>query len=162
MSTWQYLWRLVRFRGWLYALMAFVATLHWLAEKAPGLLARRFLDGLTLPAGGDELWWIVILLVMSALAHGAFFSAQSMANVTLRYTVGALLRRNMLEHTLQRPAARALPDSPGEAASRFGGDVDEVMETLIWCSEVVATLAFAVVAVVVMLRIEPYITLFVF
>ncbi len=163
MKTWQYLWRLVRYRGGLYGFLVLVAILHWLVEMAPGLLAQRFLNWLVLPAptlGG--VWWVVALLGASALAHAAFFSAQSVAMVTYRHTVGALLRKNMLEHVLRRPAARALPDSPGEAASRFGGDVDEVMEALLWVSEMTAAVVFAIVAIAIMLRIQPYITLVVF
>jgi ATP-binding cassette subfamily B protein len=163
MRTWQYLWRLVRYRGGLYGFLALVAILHWLAEMAPGLLAQRFLNWLVLPDPAlGEVWWVVALLGASALAHVAFFSAQSVAMVTYRHTVGALLRKNMLEHVLRRPAARALPDSPGEAASRFGGDVDEVMEALLWVSEMTAAVVFAVVAIAIMLRIQPYITLVVF
>lgn len=163
MNTRQYLWRLVRYRGGLYALLAFLGILHWLVEMVPGLLAQRFLNWLAVPDPTlGEVWWVVGLLGAGAVAHTAFFTGQSVAMVTFRHTVGALLRRNMLEHVLRRPAARALPDSPGEAASRFGGDVDEVMEALLWVSEMTAAVVFAVVAVVIMLRTQAYITLVVF
>lgn len=45
---------------------------------------------------------------------------------SFRYTIAALLRVNLFEHIMNRPGARALPSSPGEAISRFREDVDEI------------------------------------
>lgn len=163
MKTWRYLWRLMCYMPWLYALCCLTSALHAVSEMAPALIARRYLDSLAAGLGGDPALWVVIVLLGAAgLAHAAFFGSQLLANITFRFTAGALLRKNMLQSILRRPGARALPGSPGEATSRFGGDVDEVMEALIWLSELFGLAAFASVALAVMVRINLRITLFVF
>ena len=163
MKTWQYLWRLVRFRPWLYLAICTAATLHVLVEMAPALIARGFLDTLTgqAPVRVDT-WALIVLLGMATLAHAAFYGGGVFLDITFRNVAGALLRRNMLESILKRPGARALPDSPGEAISRFAGDVDEVMEVLLWATYVLGLTVFAAVAMTIMLRIDTTITLVVF
>jgi ATP-binding cassette subfamily B protein len=64
-----------------------------------------------------------------------------------------------LTYILRRPGASALPDSPGEAISRFRGDVVEVPLFVIWINDILIGLAVIVIAIVVMLRISVPITL---
>ncbi len=163
LSAWRYLWRLVRYAPWLYALALGIETLHYLIEMAPGLLAREFLDSLTGHAPATiGLWWVIILLGTTYLAHGLFFSGSIVSMVTFRFTAGALLRKNLFEHVLNRPGARALPASAGEAISRFAGDVDEVMEYLAWVASLFGALVYSVVAVIIMVRINWQVTVVVF
>ncbi len=70
-----------------------------------------------------------------------------------------LLRRNLLAHILRRPGASALPDSPGEAISRFRGDVFEISLFALWMNDILGMIAFAVVAIITMLSINVPITL---
>lgn len=83
-------------------------------------------------------------------------------HVPYAYCVGALLQKNMLSHILCRPAATALPGTPGEAISRFRGDCD----TLRWFGMDVSGILGGVIstgiAIVVMLSINVEITLFAF
>ncbi len=162
MKTWRYLWRLARFAPGIYLVALAIETMHELIEMAPGLIARQFLNSLTAPAVPGALGWLIVLLVMTNVAHALFYSGQALAMVTFRFTAGALLRKNLFEHILRRPGARALPSSPGEAISRFGGDVDEVMEYLAWLAALVGLTAFAAIALIVMVRINWFITLVVF
>ena len=163
MPTWRYPWRLVRYAPWLYLLALAIETLHMLAEMAPGVIAREFLDALTAHAPATSgLWWLVALLGMSSLAHGLFYAGGTLSMVTFRFTAGALLRKNLFEHVLHRPGARALPASAGEAVSRFRGDVDEITEYLAWLTYLFGLIAFAAIALVVMVRINWRITLVVF
>jgi ATP-binding cassette subfamily B protein len=73
--------------------------------------------------------------------------------------VAALLRTNLFTHILKRPGARAVPDSPGEAVSRFRGDVDEIAFYLAESLIIVAFGTFTLVSVIIMFRIDPTITL---
>ncbi|MCJ7551188.1 MAG: ABC transporter ATP-binding protein/permease, partial [Anaerolineae bacterium] len=70
-----------------------------------------------------------------------------------------LLRKNMLTHVLKRPGASALPDSPGEAISRFRGDVFEISLFALWINDILGMLVFGVVAVVAMVAIDARIAL---
>ena len=74
----------------------------------------------------------------------------------------ALLRKNLLEHILDRPGANALPGSPGEAISRFRGDVNEVTRFLGQFPFMVGMALFASVAIYVMVQIDVRITAVVF
>jgi len=162
LRTWQYLWRLVCYRPWLYLLAMGIETLHVLAEMAPGPLARMFFDWLGSRGQATGLWWIVALVATTYLAHAAFYSGSALTMATFRLTSGALLRKNLFQRVLALPGARALPYSPGEAASRFGGDVDEVMEYLAWLTALFGLAVFSAIALVVMMRINSLITSVVF
>ncbi|HOQ98984.1 MAG TPA: ABC transporter ATP-binding protein [Anaerolineae bacterium] len=162
MKTWQYLWRLVRFRPWVYLLAMTIETLHVLAEMAPGPLARLFFNWLGGPGPVSSLWWIVALVAATYLAHAAFYSGGAFTMTTFRLTAGALMRKNLLQRILSLPGARALPYSPGEAVSRFIGDVDEVTEYMWWLGVLFGLVIFSAIALVVMLRIDALITSVVF
>src|ERR1051325_2633416 len=68
----------------------------------------------------------------------------------------------MFRRILQLPAARALPDSPGEAISRFRDDADGITEAMITLNDFIASAVFAVIAFVIMARINMAITIGVF
>ena len=92
------------------------------------------------------------LLAATALGRSVAIFADIVAYFNFRYTIEALLCRNLFERILERPGASAVPGSPGEAISRFREDVNEVA---FFMAELLITLAFglfAVVAVVVMTR----------
>ncbi len=162
MSTWRYLWRLLRFCPGIYLAALGIQSVHVMMEMAPGLLSRQFLDWLTSSQPYSVMWGIIVVLIVTYVAHAACYAGNLFTMVTFRFTAGALLRKNLFEHVLRRPGANALPGSPGEATSRFGGDVDETMDFLAWLAEALGLVAFAVVAVIVMVSINTRITLFVF
>ena len=146
MKTWKYFLRLATYDPGLYLLDVLLATLHFLVEMLPALIARHFLDALAgqTPAGMNS-WTLVALLTMSGLAHGVFFTGNMFFDATYRFTVGALLRRNLLARILERPGARPLPSSAGEAISRFSGDVDEIMEAIILVNQMVGLVAYSAI-----------------
>jgi ATP-binding cassette subfamily B protein len=78
------------------------------------------------------------------------------------YRIEALLRKNLFEYILQRPGARAVPGSPGEAISRFRDDVAEISNFMAESLILLGFGTFALVALVVMLRINARITVVVF
>jgi ATP-binding cassette subfamily B protein len=71
-----------------------------------------------------------------------------------------LLRKNLLVHILKRPGASALPDSPGEAISRFRGDVFEIPLFALWMNDIQGLLFVSVIAMVLMFQINVSITLY--
>jgi ATP-binding cassette subfamily B protein len=66
----------------------------------------------------------------------------------------------MLTRILERPGARAVPQSPGEAISRFRDDVNHASEFTSELPFIVGQGLFTVIAVVTMLRISVQVTLF--
>lgn len=126
----------------------------------PGLIARQFFDVLTGHAHVTfGLWGLFALLVGTGLAQLAATPLAVVAETTLMHTMGTLVRRNLLESILQRPGARAVPYSPGEAISRFRDDVVAVMRFVGWTVDPIGQTAVMCIGLAVLARINPLFTL---
>ncbi len=162
--TYRYLWRLITYRPVHLATMVFLRSVIWGAGyQATGLITRAFFNALT----GDTPavlgpWALAALLMGVAMARVGLIFADIAVGYRWSFNVSSLLRRNLFARILDRPGARSLPGSPGEAISRFHGDVDEVTGFLMQVVFMAAYTTFAVIATAIMLRINPRITLVVF
>ena len=158
--AWQVIWSMVRYRPklWLINLASmFVLVLFW---QLPPLIIREFFNLATGDAQASlGIWTLVALLFASELGRTAGMYGLISSNVPFFVHNMTLLRKNLLGHILRRPGASALPDSPGEAISRFRGDVFEIPLFALWLNDIAGMLLFGAVAVVLMLRISPSITL---
>jgi len=76
--------------------------------------------------------------------------------------MSGLLRRNMLEHLLQRPGAAALPYSVGETLNRFRDDAYDAEDAVDWVTDVIGTGLVAILAFLILLRVNARMTLAVF
>jgi ATP-binding cassette subfamily B protein len=160
LPAWRVILAMVRYRPWLWLgnLVSMVALM--MAFQVPGLTMRAFFDLLTGDAqAGLGIWSIVALLFASELGRLLAMFGLTGTNVPFFIHTMTLLRKNLLKNILKRPGAAALPDSPGEAISRFRGDVFEIPLFGLWLNNIQGFLSFAVVALVVMLRINASITL---
>src|SRR6266567_6092656 len=163
MKTYQYLWQLIRYRPWLYALNAVLWTLIHVSPIIPGLIAQQFFN--ILPEAGhlnDMPWLLIVLLITTALANVVLIFFGGMVDIRHRFTMSGLLRRNLLERILERPGARAVPSSPGEAISRFRDDAEQAEDAISWTLDNFGDLLFALIAVVILLHVNVLITLLVF
>lgn len=127
--------------------------------QIPAFVMREFFNLLT---GSAQAGWnietIVALLVSFEVARNISLLGLIGTNVPFFVNSMTLLRKNMLRHILRRPGAKSLPDSPGEATSRFGGDVFEIPLFALWINDIQGSIMFTIVAIVVMLSINPTIT----
>ena len=162
LPTWRFLWGILRFRPWFYIMMLGLRTLVFaVAPLASGLILQRFFDHLSgaEPAGVGP-WTLAALLVAVALGRAGVVTADLWAVWRWNFLGGTLLRKNLFERILQRPGARAVPYTPGEAITRFRDDTEEVAgytsEPLIF---LVSIGLFTIVAIVIMLRISVPVTL---
>jgi len=163
MTIYQYLWRLIRYRPWLYLTDCIVWTLIHMSPLVPGLIALAFFNALAQSTHlSFGVWSLIVLLVMTALARALLILGGALADIPHRFTMSALLRRNLLERILERPGARAVPGSPGEAISGFRDDAEIAEDAISWTLDMIGTGLFAVVAVGILLTINVPITLFVF
>jgi ATP-binding cassette subfamily B protein len=163
-STWWYLWRIAVYRPGLYLLFGLLEILFFTVfPQLVGLVIRVFFDTLSgQSTAGLNPYTLAALLVALALGRAAATFADVAVYFNFRYTVEALLRQNLFEHILSRPGAAALPESTGEAISRFREDVEEVAHFM---AESLTTLAFglfALGALVLMWRTDPRVTVLVF
>ena len=158
---WAHIGRLIRFRPVPYLLSAFFVSISlYLFPLVPGLIVRRVLDQLTGDApAGPGIATLIALLIGAGLVNLGAHLAGSAADHTTQQTASALLRRNLFARVLERPGARALPASPGEAISRFRDDVGVVSFFLSWTPDPIGLFLVAGIAIATMLRISPLVTL---
>lgn len=163
-KSWWYVWRLARFRPGMYLLSGLLASfMFYIFPLVPGLIVRGVFDNLTNKAPATlGTWALIALLVGAALVRMTLVFAAVAAEMTVGLTVAALLRQNVFERILERPGARALPASAGEAISRFRDDVQIISRFVGWTLDPVGQAFVTVLAVTVLAAIDPWITLIVF
>jgi ATP-binding cassette, subfamily B, bacterial len=161
MTSLRYVWQLARFRLGLYLVSGLTAsTFAYVFPLVPALLVRQFFDTLTgqAPASFGPTTLLALLVAAAIAQYGAGVLGPFAENSD-QQIVSALLRRNLLGHILEYPGARALPASPGEAISRFRNDVQYVVGFLTWTLDPVGQVAVVIIALVVLVQIDPWITL---
>ena len=164
LSTWRYWWGLIGCHPGLYMATTLLRIVIFaFVFQAIGLTTRFFFDSLSgdAPLGWGPTAWAALLVVV-AIVRNSLILADMFVFFSWTFSSGAVMRKNMFERILNRPGARALPGSTGEAISRFRGDVDEVGQFTAWALFVVAQGLFAIIAVVIMVNINARITAFVF
>lgn len=159
LPAWRIILATIRFRPglWLMNLGAMMVLMIFL--QVPGLVIREFFNLLSdaAPARFD-LWTLVALMFAGEVVRLLGVLGLVRTNVPFFVHSMTLLRRNLLKHILKRPGASALPDSPGEAVSRFRGDVFEIPLFAMWLNDMMGLAVFSVIAVIVMCRINAAIT----
>lgn len=165
MKTYQLMWRMIRYRPWLYLINCLMWTLIHLSPLVPGLIAQQFFNTLSTAKTNHlsfGIWLLIAFVIVTALARIMLIIGGALLDIVHRFTMSALLRRNLLERILERPGARAVPDSPGEAISRFRDDAELVEDAISWTLDTIGMALFALTAMIILLRINVTITLFVF
>src|SRR5689334_19075860 len=159
MKTWWYYLRLLKYQPVMYTINLIGIVGAFLLEMVPGLLVREYFNLLSGAAPARfGLTTLIALLAAGAVGRMGFYFLLPMTNTTFVYTCGALLRKNMLTRILQRPGARALPASSGEAVSRFRDDIDETLWSVMYFNDTIALTAFAAIGLAIMLQINAWIT----
>ena len=160
-APWWYMWRLARYRPVLYLASELGVSLVWYCfPLVTGLITQQFFNWLTgwTPVGFG-LWSILALLAGAWLGRIAAVVAITVGEATLMQTQLSLLRKNLFDRCLRHPGARAVPVSPGEAVSRLRDDAFTLVGFVSRAMAPVGQLAAAVVAIVVLVRINAFLTL---
>ena len=184
---------LATYAPWLYLASGLLAsTLFYLLPLLPGLVTRRYFDQLSgdAPATFSE-WTLGAALLTLALVRAAQLTGATAAETTLNQTHAALMRKNMLQRILERPAAgweppaappssapeparepgrsrtpqaRSTPgaSTTGETISRFRDDVTHIAGFMSWTLDPLGQSLMYLTALVVLLRIDARLTLAVF
>ena len=166
MKTYTLLWRVVRYRLWLYAAIVFESTVFYLGRLVFGLILQAFFNTLgalnAQPRLTAYLFVLNGLLLLTALLRGLVSVVGQFSIAAFSFDMGALLQHNLLRRILERPGAQAVPGSPGEAISSFRDDVQAVRSMLSVTVDTIALTIFAIAAIVILLRVNVQITLLVF
>jgi ATP-binding cassette subfamily B protein len=163
MKTWQSLWRIMRYRPWLYALEGLLLTLFTFSRVAFGVIVQDFFNLLpTQPHLSFTIWALMVLLALVAILRVGVIVGETLTETYSDFMHGTLLQRNILDYILQRPGAQSLACSPGEALNILRDDalnVENLLQDLLW---VISYALFSLVAFIQLLTIDARLTLLVF
>jgi ATP-binding cassette subfamily B protein len=160
LPAWRVIWEMLRFRPWLWFIdLLAVALIRFCWQIAPALIIKAFFDMLT---GAAQLtfgiWAIVAFMVAIWVGRVVASYGFYYADVPIFADIPTLLRKNLLRYILRRPGASALPDSPGEAISRFKNDVNEIPLFVILINDIAVGIGVVIVAILLMVQISPWVT----
>lgn len=169
-SIWHLLWQMIRYAQLLY----WTDTLLWLfitgLPALGGLVIREFFNTLTNQSAFTcSLWVWIAGFVAIGLAQMIAIITGRITKTQHRFTMSALVRRNLLANLFQRPGAESLTLaeqartlSPSEVISFFREDASQIEDTVVGTNEILGEGVFAVVSLLVLLSVNVTITLFVF
>ena len=160
LPAWRVIWEMLRFRPWLWFIdLLSVALIRFCWQIAPALIIKAFFDMLTGDAPLTISIWAIVAFFASiwmgrvVASYGFYY-----ADVPIFADIPTLLRRNLLRHILCRPGASPLPDSPGEAISRFKNDVNEIPLFVILINDIAVGILVVILAIILMAQISPSVT----
>jgi ATP-binding cassette subfamily B protein len=163
MKTYQYIWRLIRYRPYLYSINFVCWMLIYLSPLVPGLIIREFFDQLS---GNAALEFgtlgLAALFISVAVVRLLLIFSGALADIPHRFSMSALLRRNLLAQIMKHPGAKAIPTSPGEALSQFRDDTEQAEDSISWTLDVTGNFLFAIGAMIVLTSINASMTLWVY
>ena len=162
----------------LYFLLLLVFVLSFAPELVTGLVAKGVFDILqgaesvslisgwiTFDVGGleQEKISLVFWLIAAAIGLRIIFVAPMLLGyywlVQLQLLITSLLQRNMLSSIYRRHGAEeVLPDSPGEAISRFSGDVTQVVVYILSTQNVISSLIAGAIALTLLMSVDAWIS----
>lgn len=158
-STIRKTWRLVRYRPGLFLINCVLWGAHHSLPIVAGLLMREIFDSLdTGSSTGFNAPTLMALLVANSLFRISIMVTGVWTWSTLYFTVGALVRRNILQWIVSGPGTRTLPGSGGETTNRFRDDVEEILEQVEGWTDLSGFAIYTIAALVVMFSIDPKIT----
>jgi ATP-binding cassette subfamily B protein len=162
-GTGRFLWRMATYRPWIYFADNVLWTAIYCARLLPGLVAKAAFDTLQLgTADPPTIAWLVAAFVGTGVAAAVAHTAGMTVDVFFRFSVSAILQRNMLAEILRRPGAQALDRTPGEALSVFRDDVLHAENGSDWTVDMISLAVFAIAALAILLSVNATITIVVF
>lgn len=163
------LWQMITYAPRLYL----VDTLLWLLIKGlpalPGLLIREFFNTL-MGISQFTLWpwtWIALLLA-TGLARVIVIFTGRVTKTQHRFTMSALIQRNLLAKLMDRPGASPLSSTEGQRVSHgavlsfFREDTQQLEDSAVSTNELLGEGIFAVGSLVLLVSINAQMTLLVF
>lgn len=166
MKPYQYFWQLIKFRPRYYVTDVITFTLHASMGTALGLILRAYFNYLTGEPGlALTVGQVVAAQFGYALIAAAALAGAALAFINFEFHGMALLIRNMFARVLEMPAADPLPRrkdgrrlSSGEVLSTLRDDPELMLQAIVVIDDVIGFGVSAVIALAVMLSINPWVT----
>ncbi len=161
MKIFSLLWRTTRYRLFYQISSVFSTLVLNVATLAFGLLLQRLYTILSQqPRFDAQLLLLFCLLTVPTLAQMVAHFVGIRNTIGVHYPVRGLLMRNILTYLFQLPGAQTLPYASGEALNILRDDPKAVADGP--SLNQIPSILFAAVALVILLRVNATITLFVF
>jgi ATP-binding cassette, subfamily B, bacterial len=166
-STWKLTGLMIKNQWAVYTLYFLFSLLIFAEQLAPGLIIKTIFDrlsGQTVQSNVTFLWGMIALYLGIELARLFVAIGYEYYGMTFRLLTTSLLRSNLMASILRRRSDQPLPVSSGEALNRFhyNEDMGEITDFPTWIPDQVGKWVAAVIAVVIMARINLTITLVIF
>ncbi len=168
LNTWFFNMRILLYRPGVFLVHSCFVLAVFGLQLAPGLILKSVFDQLSgeasgvQPAGSLGLWGLVALYVLVELSRLLLSLGLEWFGWTFRLETAALLKRNAFASILRRSGRDVLPISPSEAINRLDSDVGEVTDFPLWLPDQAGKILAAIVAVVIMAKINLAVTLVIF
>ncbi|MBV6401564.1 MAG: putative multidrug resistance ABC transporter ATP-binding/permease protein YheI [Anaerolineales bacterium] len=161
LPAWKVIWEMIRFRPWLdFIDLLSVGVFRFCMQVAPALIIKAFFDMLTGTATLTfGIWGIIAFLVATWLGRVTGGYGFYYADVPIFSEMNTLIRKNLLTHILKRPGASQLPDSAGEAVSRFKTDVDQIPLFVILINDILIGVGIIAFSIYLMMQISVSVTI---
>ena len=160
LPTWKATWNLVRYRPGFFLINLVFLTYYVTTRLLPGRLMQIIFDRLAGTAPTTMGLWALIAAILGVeLTRIVANLASTWGETNVRYLSGALMRTNILRNVLRRPGAAGLGLSTGDAINRLDDDIGEFGDWPTWQPHMFAYTLVAVIAFVIMARINLPITL---
>ncbi|WP_374688197.1 ABC transporter ATP-binding protein [Promineifilum sp.] len=160
LPVWKGTWALIRYRPWYFAANLLFGVVFIVIELVPGLISRRFFDELTGSAPATfGIGALLALFVGVQLGRMVVGVGDDWTGWLVRGINGVLMRVNFMRNILAKPAARPMPVESGDAIHRLERDVGDFSDFPLWLTQEVGQAIAFLFAIVIMARINPWITL---
>ncbi|EIT87245.1 ABC transporter ATP-binding protein [Fictibacillus macauensis ZFHKF-1] len=160
MKTYKYIYQLMAYRPFLYALNGLLWLLIHLLPLLPGIILQSFFDQLSGHSSTViSTTGLLALLAAIALSRIVIIYFGGLTDILHRFSISTIIRRNLFAHLLHKPSATT---QAGEVIIHFREDAEQAESAVSWVLDVIGKFLFAIGAFVVLLNISVSMTLLVF
>jgi ATP-binding cassette, subfamily B, bacterial len=161
-STVRFILRLLRNQRGRYTASALLWITIWTLPTLFGLITAAFFDAMTGQAPGWNVTTVAVALAAWTVAYVATIIMGMRTHGALLFKAGAGMQQSMLRRIFALPGAQPVHESTGEVVSRFRDDVDHTLEAMDFSVDLLGSIVSAIVAVTILMFIDPVITATVF
>lgn len=163
MKTYQLIYKMIKFRPWLFILVFLLWSSFHILFMVPGLVIREFFNSINLKtADMGVIYLCLIALLVVAVSHIITTYLGHYVDQIHRFNMNCMLKENVLASIMDKPAGMGLNCSNSEAITYFKEDPGNVENAISLTADVVGSLVCLTVMFVILLRINLMITLVVF
>lgn len=163
MKLYKVLWEIISYRAWMYICTVLTWVTFYIGIALIGVFTQQVFNLLADRYHLNPLVWALLaLLVITALVRATISYLGAIVIAIFTFVPQALPRYNLFARILERPGAQAMPSSPGDALNRMDEDAANLAIILGNLCFMIALSIFAIISLVILLRVNIIMTLLVF